>query len=329
MSKSLGNFVPLKNVLKDYGADVSRFTLAMGGEGVDDPNWDSETARTTRRRFHAWLEFIETNRGKGREDRLAIDDWFEAAINRTLTIARDHYDNYRFRSAMKTGYFDLQAQLRWYHRRCGDEPNRELMDRVMRLQTQLMAPVAPHMAEEAWELLGGEGMVCDSRLPEPEEADDQAKRAIAGEQLIISTMDDIREILRITGIEPKVVRLYTAPAWKRAVHRTSIELHSKGELDMGTLMNEVMADEAVRANSKAVPPFAQELVKELPRTSHEVLERIASLTDEADFLLENKTFIEREVGSPIEVVPADAPDMEDPGNKARQAVPGRVAIYVE
>ena len=329
MSKSLGNFVTLKEVLADHGADVSRFTLAMGGEGVDDPNWDSETARTTTRRFQAWLDFIVTNRGKGRDERLVIDHWFEAAMNMTLATVRDHFENWRFRSAMKTGYFDLQAQLRWYARRCGDQPNRGLMDRAMRIQTQILSPVAPHLAEEAWEALGGEGMVCDSALPDPVEADDQAKRAIAGEHLLVSTLDDIREILRITGIEPRVVRLYTAPPWKRAVHSAAVRMHSEGGLDMGHLMKAAMADPAARANTKAVPPFAQQLVKDLPRTSPDVLDRIAALPDEAEFLDENREFISREFGCAIEVAPVDSPDLEDPGNKARLAVPGRVAIYVE
>ncbi|NIP34452.1 MAG: hypothetical protein GWN12_05790 [Thermoplasmata archaeon] len=106
-------------------------------------------------------------------------------------------------------------------------------------------------------------------------------------------------------------------------------MQAEGRLDMSILMKEVMADPDVRAHSKAVPPFAQQLVNDLPRTSIDILERISSLPDEADFLLENKDFIEREVGCPVDVVHADDPDLEDPGNKARQAVPGRVAIYVE
>jgi len=329
MSKSLGNFIPLKDVLRDYGADVSRFTLAMGGEGVDDPNWDSETARSTPKRFQAWLDLIEANVGKGREERMAIDDWFEAVMNDTLAIVREHFEAFRFRSAMKTGYYDLQAHLRWYSRRCGDDPNAELMDRAMRLQTQILSPVVPHLAEEAWRLLGGEGLVCDSRLPEPTPADEQARRAIAGEQLLVSTMDDIREILRITGIEPRRVRLYSSPTWKHRLHAMAMELLAGDELEMGNLMKRAMADGEVRKNAKAAPPFAQQLATELPRTAQEVLQRISDLPDEAGFLLENREFIEREVGCTVDIEPADAPDLEDPGNKARQAVPGRVAIYVE
>jgi leucyl-tRNA synthetase len=329
MSKSLGNFVPLKNVLKDYGADISRFTLAMGGEGVDDPNWDSEIARSTRKRLQTWLDFIEENRGKGREVRLAIDDWFEAVMNSTLAKTRGQFDAFRFRTAMKTGYFDLQAHLRWYIRRCQGDPNRELLDRAMRLQTQILAPVVPHIAEEAWEALGGDGMVAVSTMPEPGEPDARAKRAMAGEQLLISSLDDIREILKITKMEPKVVRLYTSAKWKRAVHEAAIELHETKGLDMSTLMKAAMADPSVRAAAKAVPPFAQSLAQEIPRTGSDVLDRISSLTDEVEFLKENVAFLEREVGSSVVIQDADDPELVDPGNKARHAVPGRVAIFIE
>ena len=199
----------------------------------------------------------------------------------------------------------------------------------MGLQTQILAPVVPHMAEEAWELLGREGMVIDSSLPEPAEADDKALRAMAGEQLLVSTMEDIREILKITGIEAKLVRLYTSPRWKQVVHAAAVDLHKEGGLDMGPLMNRAMADADVKAHSKTVPPFAQKLVKELPRTSPDILERILALQDEAAFLEENRAFLEHEVGSSVEIVIADSPDLVDPANKARHAVPGRVAIYVE
>ncbi len=329
MSKSLGNFLVLKDTLEAHGADVTRFTLALGGEGIDDPNWDPEIAFSAPRRLQAWLDFVTENRGKGRDERLAIDDWFEAIMNKTLAIVRDQYENFRFRSAIKAGYYDLQAHLRWYHRRCQGEPNRDLIDRAMALQTQILAPVVPHMAEEAWEILGRDGMVCGSALPEPVEADAQALRAMAGEQLLVSTLDDIREILRITGIQPRLVRLYTSPRWKQVVHGMAVDLHKEGELDMGPLMDRAMADADVRPHSKAVPPFAQQLVKELPRTSPDILERIQALMDEVDFLEENRAFLEQEIGSSVEIGAADSPDVVDPANKARQAVPGRVAIYVE
>ena len=37
---------------------------------------------------------------------------------------------------------------------------------VMRQLVSLIAPFCPHMAEELWEMLGGEGSVCDAPWPE-------------------------------------------------------------------------------------------------------------------------------------------------------------------
>jgi len=329
MSKSLGNFLVLTDALETHGADVTRFTLALGGEGIDDPNWDPETAFSAPRRFQAWLDFVKENKGKGRQGWLAIDDWFEAVMNRTLAITRDNFENFRFRSGIKVGYFDFQAHLRWYNRRCRGEPNRELMDRALVLQTQILSPVVPHMAEEAWEILGKQGMVSESILPEAQPADERASRAMAGEQLLISTLEDIREILRITDIKPKVIRLYTTSRWKRALHGIAVGLNAKEELDMGILMKVAMSDPDIQPHSKAVPPFAQQLIKEIPRTGPDMIDRIGALPDEDVFLEENRLFLEEQTGASMVIVTADAPDLVDPVNKARQAVPGRVAIYVE
>ena len=43
--------------------------------------------------------------------------------------------------------------------------NREIMKTLV----VLIAPFAPHMAEELWEMLGGEGSVCDAQWPQWDE----------------------------------------------------------------------------------------------------------------------------------------------------------------
>jgi len=330
MSKSKGNFLTIRDALDAHGADVVRFTLALAGEGIDDPNWDPAVAEGAARRFASWLEFISEYRGRGRADRRAIDDWFESTLEGTLATARAHYAGYRYRSALNAGYFDLQSQLRWYLRRSGGEPNRDLLDRAMCVQTQLLAPVVPHLAEEAWAALGREPFVALSHLPEPRPESDAARGAMAGERLLVSTIEDIRKILKITRIEPKMVRLFTAPAWKRAVLATALRLmRPEGKLDMGALMKESMADTAVKAHAKAVPAYAQQLVKELPRMAADEAAGPLEVGDEAAYLAQNAGFIAREIGCEVAVQSADAQGLVDPGNKAKAAVPGRIAIFVE
>ncbi len=45
MSSSKGNIYTLRQVCDMFGADATRLTLMYGGEGLEDPNWDSEFAR--------------------------------------------------------------------------------------------------------------------------------------------------------------------------------------------------------------------------------------------------------------------------------------------
>ena len=328
MSKSRGNSITLRDALEAHGADVVRFTEAMAGEGLDDPNWDPEIADGAPKRFAAWLEFVAEHRGRGREERRAIDDWFDAVLSETLAAARAGYDTFSFRSAMKAGYFDLQSHLRWYLRRCGGEPQRELLDHAMAIQTQLLAPVAPHMAEEAWQRQGREGLVALSRLPEPWPVPDAARAALTGERLLVATLDDVREILRITGISPARVRLYTAPAWKHAVLAVARRLLSEGRLDMGGLMKSSMALPEVRPHAKAVGTFAQQLLKDLTLVGGGDGAGAARV-DERAYLSENGGYLSAELGCEVVVQAADDPGLVDPGNKARAALPGRVAIFVE
>src|SRR5439155_1293511 len=67
-------------------------------------------------------------------------------------------------------------------------------------------------------------------------------RAAAAEALLQSTLSDVREILKVTGIAPKRVALYTAPAWKVRVHRIARDLAKQGPIPMNGLMERVLAE---------------------------------------------------------------------------------------
>jgi leucyl-tRNA synthetase len=40
MSKSLGNFITLENLIKNYGSDAARLALATSGDNLDDANFE-------------------------------------------------------------------------------------------------------------------------------------------------------------------------------------------------------------------------------------------------------------------------------------------------
>jgi len=72
MSKSHGVATYLRDVISEYGADVVRLTLAQGGEGLDDPNYDDDFAISAEKRLLSLMEFSKGDH-KTRNEMKAID----------------------------------------------------------------------------------------------------------------------------------------------------------------------------------------------------------------------------------------------------------------
>jgi leucyl-tRNA synthetase len=152
--------------------------------------------------------------------------------------------------------------------------------------------------------------------------DEQAERA---EDLLERTIDDVQEIINVTGAQPAKITLYTTPQWKKEMLRLALSTAqaSGGRLDMGALMKEAMASPAIAAHKKDAPKYAQKLAKAAHSLSAEALE-----LDEYETLFREKEYLAASMGVPVEVFSAEEPGA-DPKGKSRQAEPGRPAIYIE
>jgi len=69
MSTSKGNVYTLRQICDMHGADATRLTLMYGGEGLEDPNWDSEFARNAGPKLVQWYEFAVSNYGRAARTR--------------------------------------------------------------------------------------------------------------------------------------------------------------------------------------------------------------------------------------------------------------------
>ncbi|GMN39074.1 hypothetical protein TIFTF001_008312 [Ficus carica] len=59
MSKSMGNFITLRQAIEEFSADATRFSLANAGDGVDDANFVFETANAAILRLTKEIVWIE------------------------------------------------------------------------------------------------------------------------------------------------------------------------------------------------------------------------------------------------------------------------------
>jgi leucyl-tRNA synthetase len=191
-----------------------------------------------------------------------------------------------------------------------------------------MTPITPHTAEELWEASGHKDLLSARLLPGINEGEIDVSKERA-EDYLRSLMDDANEILKVTGIRPAKITLFTTAPWKREVVSMAVELHDKGDLKVPTLTKAAMANDLVRARGKEASDFARKTAEDLLKRSPAEVKKLAQRFDELSFLAASREFLEKEYGCVIEVHEAGEPGVADPQNKARQAAPWRPAILVE
>eukprot|EP00993_Chasmostoma_nieuportense_P007393 NODE_81_length_3361_cov_87.229437_g75_i0.p1 GENE.NODE_81_length_3361_cov_87.229437_g75_i0~~NODE_81_length_3361_cov_87.229437_g75_i0.p1 ORF type:complete len:1054 (+),score=260.59 NODE_81_length_3361_cov_87.229437_g75_i0:105-3266(+) len=158
MSKSQGNFMTLRNVIKDYSADATRLALADAGDGLDDANFvltvvNAQILKLTKEL--EWMKETLTNKELRTGGKNFFDQVFENQINKVISDADRQYSAMMFREAVQNCWYGLQ-NLRDEHRVSVDRLlHRDLAKRFVEVQALLVSPIAPHWAEHVWkELLG-------------------------------------------------------------------------------------------------------------------------------------------------------------------------------
>ena len=316
MSKSKGNVLNFIDAINENGADVVRLYIMSLAEHDSDFDWRSKEVSKLRgqlERFYELIsEFAEYDaKPVGLRD---IDKWMLHRLNKAIEGATKALEEFRTRTAVQWAFYSILNDLRWYMRRTegrDDEAKRYVLRTLADVWVRLMAPFTPHICEELWEKLGGEGFVSLAKWPEPN-PEWWNETIELEENYIKSLIEDIKEIIRVAKLEDaKKAYIYTAPEWKWKVAEIVAE-----KRDFKAVMSEVMKDPEMRKKGKEVANLVNKLIKE---RAFEV-KRI----DEEKALKEAKDFIEKELGLEIVINPE-----EDKGGKAKQAMPMKPAVYIE
>ncbi|MGP8330928.1 MAG: leucine--tRNA ligase [Methanosarcinaceae archaeon] len=330
MSKSRGPLLTLSNAVGDYGADISRMYILSSAEQTQDADWKNsgiEAARKQVERFYSFgMHVVDSGLTSGMNGELKfIDRWMLSKLQHRIRETNYALEMILTRNALQNSFFLLFNDVKWYQRRGGSRVLYDVLDTWVRL----LSPFTPHICEEIWEAMGhdNDDLVSFASYPEFDEnlVDPGVEFA---EGLVINTLSDIEEIIRVTKMSPKEVVLYISQAWKTNVFKLAVCMQKEGELDVGTLIKTLMANPDMRRHGKEIPGFVQKLVPDITMMHSDTLELLCGFDiDEESILKEAVTFLESEIGCKVKVYSADAPEY-DPQNKARFAVPMRPAIYL-
>jgi len=152
MSKSKRNTIDPEPILAKYGADAVRWFMLSDSPPERDLEW-SESGIEGAARFVQRVWRLATN-GAGGEGK---DDSLERKLHRAIAAVGEAIDGLQFNKAVAQLY-ELVTAIE----RAAPSASRS---KAVRVLIQLIAPMAPHLAEEAWASLGAQSMVADSRWP--------------------------------------------------------------------------------------------------------------------------------------------------------------------
>ncbi len=319
MSKSKGNIIALRDMPEKFTVDAARFTILSGGESLDDPNWDSNFARGFIGKLEQLHHFCVKNYNKGRKEYNDVDKWMESQLNEIIDETTKAMDETLFRTATQRCFFDLQKKLRWYLKRTNNNPNKELLNKIIESQLLMLAPFTPFICEETWAALGKKEFISIASWPKVDTTKIN-KKLDNYEEAVEKVIDDIASVMKIARIEkPKKITLFVADSWKYILF-DYLNVIVKKTRNPGEVLKEILALPELRKYHDQIKKLVPKLVM-----SGKISYFIEKPEDELKLLKKNKDFFEQEFGCKFEFILAENSDHI----KALNALPEKPAILIE
>nr|MCR5851939.1 class I tRNA ligase family protein [Methanophagales archaeon] len=278
------------------------------------------------------------------EDLSGVERWLLSRVQQHIRATTDALEHFQCRRALQHAFFEFESDLRWFRRRTRWEQTqgaeRERLRSVLRfvldVWVRLLAPFIPHACEEIWSRMGknpdGKQFVSLAAFPKASAALEDRK-ALLEEQFLSLVVEDVNEILKVTGISPQKIVLFVAPAWKREVFRSVLKMLADGK-GVKEMLPALMREEHLRPHRKELPTLVKGIVERVQflrakmALGAEAVEELAGI-EELSVLLAAREFLEREFKCRCEIYDADAVDESvDPKKRRKNAIPLRPAIFV-
>ncbi|MGV8176945.1 MAG: leucine--tRNA ligase [Candidatus Bilamarchaeaceae archaeon] len=312
MSKSMGNILPLRKALKEYGADVIRFSVVAGADLTQDTDFNRTVADGARSRLNFMAGLVDVAKGEKKNTAKELDRadrWLYSRLNRRLAKAPEMYEKLQLRELGLELFYETYTDLNWYLKRTDTPKLKEFLQKWC----IAISPFMPHHAEEFWHALGGNGLAVEQGFPasDPEAVDPEVER---GEELVKQTKEDIEKVISLMKKQPGTITIFIAGSEKRKVYELMRSLK-----EFGKVMQALKEDKGIKDMGLAV-----KVAKQLGKNPYALGERLDAESEKA-ILLGAVPFLSKEFGCPVSIESEDGAAVE----RAKNALPEKPAIYLE
>ncbi|NHV45248.1 MAG: leucine--tRNA ligase [Candidatus Verstraetearchaeota archaeon] len=326
MSKSLGNIIPLRKAIRDYGADVIRVSVLSTSELLQDADFSPSLAENIKSRLEEFYEFALKYADAPQLNKEALDDidkWILSRTQRIIEQVTISMEALRVREVIQNILYIFPQEINWYIKRKNNNPNESVMKYIMEILIKLLAPFTPHLCEELWEKYGNNNFISIEKWPEIDKSLIDIKLE-ASEEYLRNVINDTSEIIKITEIKPSKIYYCVAPKWKWDIYLKVIQLIEEG-IDPKLIIREIMKDKEIRTKGEAIVKFINSILSLIISMPKDYRRRILNIgiINEAEIL--KTDFISRYFNAQVYVGEAFE---EVPKKKIEQAIPMRPAIYI-
>ena len=343
MSKSLGNIIPLRHAIEQYGADSIRLTLLASAEILQDSDFSFDLVKGISSKLFEIYRAIRDHRSiftitqNGLDHDELEDIWFSSRIQHVILETTSAIEKFRIREALHNILYLMDNDLQWYEKRklaknksiCNNHLKEFLETRI-----KLLSPFAPFFCEEVWEIMGNHSFISLAQWPEVNDSKILLKSE-DNEGLIQDMISDIQKITKVTKIVPKKIMIYTASIIKSRLYKKLLKkIQRESTTNFGIIMKEFVNDSEVKDFVKRNPDLVKKMIDDILSESLEVRERRMKIDsfNELVPLQDAISLLISEIGNDelqVSIYSEDNNEKYDPKQKSKFARPYKPAIYIE
>ena len=177
MSKSRGNVVDPLNVVDEFGADTLRvYIMFMGDYGAAAP-WSESSMRGCKRFLDRVAALVDKAQANG------VTKELETPFHKTIKKVSSDIEEMKFNTAIAS-MMELLNEI--------DKVGKITVDEVKTF-VSMLCPFAPHICEEIWEQIGGEGFCSLTAWP----TYDEAKTVSATVEIAVQLCGKLRAVVEM------------------------------------------------------------------------------------------------------------------------------------
>ncbi|HSF00080.1 MAG TPA: leucine--tRNA ligase, partial [Nitrososphaeraceae archaeon] len=331
MSKSLGNIIPLRTAIQEYGADTIRLAILISSELLQDADFSFDTAKSIRMKLLEFYdlsqqqqiffnsnfdnklsnptdlsldEFLYRSIISKNEYILELEDkWLISKLQRLINNVTKSLETLRVREALHNILYVFDQDIHWYKKRItakkrdNDDVVNNILVLCFSIRIKLLSPFAPFISEEIWNSLGNTTSIVSSKWPANIFSDQIDSLSEESEEFLKRLASDISNIIKVTKKLPNNIYIYCSSTSKQKIYQKTLKIITlNNERNFGNIMKKLIEDPET-SYAKKDPSFVKKIVEDI--LSESVESRINRLNlnsfDEISIIKDSQNLISKEI----------------------------------